>query len=336
VKRESCLVERIADPDNLRLAFWKAQRAKAIHTEVMAFRSGLDARLAALRNEILCGEVHVGDYRYFTISDPKERLICASSFRERVLHHALMNVCHDNFERYQVDDSYACRLGRGTYAAIERAQKFQRAYRWFLKLDVRRYFYSISHSVLKRQLERRFKEWRLLNIFGDIIDSYAASPGCGVPIGNLTSQYFANHYLALADRYAQEQLRIPAYARYMDDMVLWSNSKAQLLTAGRALEQFIGQALQLSLKEFCLNGTDRGLPFLGYLLYPHKTHLTKGSRQRFAAKLATYTHNLSRNGWTQHEYQLHVLPLLAFTNHAHAKKWRSGLIEKMNNKGGDF
>jgi retron-type reverse transcriptase len=330
VKRENYLVERIADPDNLRLAFWKAQRAKSIHSEVIAFRSHLDAELMALRSEILRGEARVGNYRYFTINEPKERLICASSFRECVLHHALMNVCHDSFERYQIDDSYACRVGRGTYAALERAQKFQRTYQWFLKLDVRKYFYSISHSVLKRLLERRFKERRLLNIFSAIIDSYVASPDCGVPIGNLTSQYFANHYLAVADRYAQEQLRIPAYARYMDDMVMWSNSKAQLLSAGRALEQFISQTLQLRLREFCLNSTDRGLPFLGYLLYPHKTHLTKSSRQRFAAKLAAYAHKLSRNEWTQHEYQLHVLPLLAFTDHAHAKKWRSGLNEKMN------
>ncbi|MDR3188784.1 MAG: RNA-directed DNA polymerase, partial [Prevotellaceae bacterium] len=260
--------------------------------------------------------------------------ICAASFRERVLHHALMNVCHDSFERYQINDSYACRVGHGTYAALERAEMFQRKYQWYLKLDVRKYFPSISHLVLKELLARRFKERRLLDIFGAIIDSYSASPGCGVPIGNLTSQYFANHYLALADRYAQEHLRLSAYVRYMDDMALWSDNKAQLLLAGKALEQFIKQTLRLQLKVFCLNGADRGLPFLGYVLYPYKTHLTKGSRQRFATKLATYAHNLSSNEWTQHEDQQHVLPLLAFTDHAQAKSWRNGLAKKMNSKYG--
>jgi hypothetical protein len=329
MKRENYLIERIADPDNLRLAFWKAQRTKSCHTEVVAFRGLLDKNLMLLRNEILQGTVHVGDYRYFTISDPKERLICASSFRERVLHHALINVCHDNFDHYQIYGSYACRLGKGTYAALERAKKFQQQYQWFLKMDVRKYFYSISHSVLKHLLTKRFKEYKLLNIFNSIIDSYSASADCGLPIGNLTSQYFANHYLAVADRYVLEHLHIPAYVRYMDDMVLWTNNKAQLLTAGRALEQFIDNTLHLQLKEFCLNNTDRGLPFLGYLLYPHKICLGKSSRQRFASKLAMYSCKLASNEWTQYEYQQHVLPLLAFTNHANAKKWISVLNEKM-------
>jgi retron-type reverse transcriptase len=326
MKRDNYLIDRIADPDNLRLAFWKTQRGKSCDMAVMAFRQHLDANLALLRNEILCGDVQVGDYCYFTIKDPKERLICASSFRERVLHHALINICHNSFERYQIYDSYACRLGKGTYAALERAKEFQRRYRWFLKLDVRKYFYTVSHTVLKQLLERRFKEYRLLNIFGSIIDSYSASPDYGIPIGNLTSQYFANYYLAFADRYALEELHIPAFVRYMDDMVMWANDKTQLLTTGRALEQFINKTLQLHLKEFFLNRTDKGLPFLGYLLYPHKTFLGRNSRQRFAAKLATYAQKLERNEWSQYEYQQHILPLLAFTRHANATHWRSGLI----------
>jgi retron-type reverse transcriptase len=326
MKRENYLIEHIAAPENLRLAFWKAQRTKSGHKDVMEFRRRLDANLTSLRNEILCGEVCTGDYRYFTIHDPKERLICAASFRERVLHHALINICHNNFERYQIFDSYACRSGKGTYAALERAEKFQHKYQWFLKMDIRKYFYSISHSVLKDLLQRRFKEDKLLNIFGAIIDSYSASTDCGLPIGNLTSQYFANHYLALADRYVLEDLHIPAYVRYMDDMVLWTNSKTQLLTAGRALEQFVNETLHLHLKEFCLNSTNKGLPFLGYLLYPHKTFLGRNSRQRFAAKLAIYSHKLMTDEWTQYEYQQHVLPLLAFTSHANARGWRSSLF----------
>jgi retron-type reverse transcriptase len=330
MKRENCLIECIADPDNLRLAFWKAQRVKSCDTKVMAFRRQLDVNLTQLRAEILRGEVRVGDYRYFTIYEPKERLICASSFRERVLHHALINVCYDSFERYQIYDSYACRPGKGTYAALERAKIFQRKYQWFLKLDVRKYFYSISHNVLKHLLEKRFKEYRLLNIFGSIIDSYTTSTDCGLPIGNLTSQYFANHYLAFADRYASEQLHIPAYVRYMDDIVLWTNNKTQLLAAGRALEQFMNQTLHLNLKEFCLNSTNKGLPFLGYLLYPHKTGLRRSSRRRFAAKLATCSRKLFNNEWTQHEYQQHVLPLLAFTGHANTKRWRNVLNERLD------
>lgn len=325
------MIERIADPENLRLAFWKASRGKIGKAEVMGFRDHLDQNLLSLRNEILEGNVDVGHYHYFTIYDPKERLICASAFRERVLHHALMNICHDHFERCQIFDSYACRIDKGTYAALDRAKYFQKKYTWFLKLDVRKYFYSISHKILKQRLQYRFKESKLLDIFDAIIDSYEASPGKGIPIGNLSSQYFANYYLASADRYVKEQLHIPAYVRYMDDMVLWTNCKIQLLAAGKQLKQFFEGTLHLELKPFCLNRTDKGLPFLGYLLYPHQTRLGRVSKRRFCAKLMDYTCKLKREIWSQEEYQRHVLPLLAFTRYADTKTWRSVFIQYNQN-----
>jgi hypothetical protein len=327
VKRESCLVEQIADPENLRLAFWKAQRGKSLKAEAVAFRGSLDTNLEALRNEILQGEVRPGSYSYFTITAPKERIICAAPFRDRVLHHAIMNVCELSFERYQIFDSYACRTGKGTYAALARAREFQNRYGWFLKLDVRKYFYSISHPILKQSLYRRFKEPKLLSIFDAIIDSYASAQQRGVPIGNLTSQYFANHYLAAADHYVKEHLRIPAYVRYMDDMVLWTNDKKELISAGKNFEQFVNEKLQLQLKPFCLNKTGRSLPFLGYLLYPHQIRLSKNSRTRFSSKLGVYMQKVARDEWSQAKFQQHAMPLLAFTNHANTKKWRSVFLK---------
>jgi hypothetical protein len=290
--------------------------------EVIRFRDDLDRNLLSLRNEILSGRVDAGHYQYFKIYDPKERLICASAFRERVLHHALMNICHDSFERSQIYDSYACRLGKGTYAALDRAKAFQKRYAWFLKLDVRKYFYSISHEILKQQLQRLFKERQLLDIFGTIIDSYEAPSGRGIPIGNLTSQYFANHYLSVADRHIAEFLHIPAYVRYMDDMVLWANDKTQLLSAGKHVTDLMQKTLDLELKPFCLNRAEEGLPFLGYLLYPHSTRLGRLSRQRFRTKYTSYFQKLNSGLWTQEEYQRHILPLLAFTRHADANAWR--------------
>lgn len=323
MKRANFLIERIANPDNLRLAFWKASRHKNGKIEVIKYRNSLDKNLLLLRSEILSGDVDVGHYHYFKIYDPKERLICASAFKERVLHHALMNVCHEYFERYQVFDSYACRIGKGTYAALNRAKSFQKKYLWFLKLDIRKYFYSISHDILKQQLQDMFKENKLLNIFGRIIDSYHHSQDEGIPIGNLTSQYFANHYLSISDRYIKENLHIPAYVRYMDDMVLWSDDKPKLINTAKHLEQFIKEALNLKLKPFCMNSTERGLPFLGYILYPHKTRLGCESRRRFRAKFNDYSLNLNSEIWTQYEYQRHILPLLAFTRYANSRAWRN-------------
>lgn len=316
MKRENNLLEKIADPNNLRLAFWKARKAKEGKMEVSEFRKALDKNLLSLRNELLSGNVHVGNYHYFTIYDPKERLICAASFSERVLHHAIMNVCHANFEKFQIFDSYASRLNKGTYAALERAKCFHKRYKWFLKLDVRKYFDSIDHCILKQLLEKRFKDKALLNVFFSIIDSYQTKSGKGLPIGNLTSQYFANHYLAVADHYIKEKVQVSAYVRYMDDMVIWCNDKNTLLKIGNEFQSFTESTLSLTLKPFCLNSTDKGLPFLGYFLLPDRIMLNKNSRKRFKTKLLHYSGKLQKEEWSQSEYQAHILPLIAFAKHA--------------------
>lgn len=329
MKRENNLIWLIADPDNLRLAFWKARKAKEGKMEVVAYRKSLDENLIALRNELLSGKVQVGQYHYFTIYDPKERKICAATFRERVLHHALMNVCHANFEKYQIYDSYASRLGKGTYAALERTSVFQKQYKWFLKLDVRKYFDSIDHAILKSMLTKRFKDKLLLQIFFQIIDSYQTLEGKGLPIGNLTSQYFANHYLALADHHIKEKLQASAYVRYMDDMVIWSNDKNMLLKIGNEFQSFIESELSLSLKPFCLNSTDKGLPFLGYLLYPDNILLNRQSKKRFKSKFIRYAAMLENEVWHQSDYQAHVLPLIAFAKHANTYHLRRKYNEMM-------
>lgn len=329
MKRENNLIWLIADPDNLRLAFWKACKAKEGKMVVAQYRKSLGENLLSLRNELLSGNVQVGQYHYFTIYDPKERKLCAATFRERVLHHALMNICHANFEKYQIFDSYASRLGKGTYAALERSKYFQRKYKWFLKLDVRKYFDSIDLCILKRQLAKRFKDVVLLKVFYSIIDSYETSTGKGLPIGNLTSQYFANHYLALADHYIKEKFQAPAYVRYMDDMVIWSNDKNSLLKIGNKFQSFIESELSLSLKPFCLNSTDKGLPFLGYILFPKTVLLNNSSRNRFKAKLKQYAYKLNNAEWNQAEYQAHVLPLIAFAKHANTFNLRTKYNELM-------
>ena len=329
MKRDNHLLELIACPDNLRQAFWKAQKGKSGKQEVVSFRRSLDKNLLKIRQDILMGHVDVGHYHYFKIYDPKERNICAATFNERILHHALINICANNFEKFQIYDSYACRVGKGTYAALERAKIFQKRYKWFLKLDIRKYFDSIDHCVLKTLLQRRFKEKALLNIFHQIIDSYETSHEKGIPIGNLTSQYFANHYLAIADHYVKEILRASAYIRYMDDMVIWDNSSSQLFAIGKRLEEFLANDLSLTLKQFCLNRTGNGLPFLGYLVFPDKIKLKRKSKLRFKSKFTDYTNKLRYSEWNQDIYQQHILPLFAFVKHADTHGLRDSMIKKM-------
>ena len=326
MKRASQLLEKVADPDNLRLACWKAGKGKRYAGEVLAYGSHLEQNLARLRGQILSGEVQVGHYRYFKIYEPKERQICASAFSEQVLHHALMNVCHPHFERVQIFDSYASRKGKGTYAAIERAKVFTRYHPWFLKLDVRKFFESVHHDVLKAQLARMFKDRPLLDVFGKIIDSYTASPARGMPIGNLTSQYFANHYLAGLDHFIKEKLGLHAYVRYMDDMVLWHADKRALKNAHTEISQFVSQNLHCSLKPELLNQSSCGLPFLGYSIFPHQLRLTRQSKRRFIRKIKIVEEGYHSGDWDEEKCQRRVLPLLAFAGHAHTKRLREKLF----------
>lgn len=331
MKRTGNLIHKIADFENLQLAFYKAHKAKIEKLEVIAYCQHLDTNLHILQSQILSGEVEVGNYHYFTIYDPKERQICAASFPERILHHALMNVCHPVFEQQQIFDSYATRKDKGTYAALHRAEYFQSSFKWFLKLDIRKYFDSIDHEILFKLIQRKIKDRYVLQIFRKILLSYETTAGKGLPIGSLTSQYFANYYLSFADRYIQQELKIQAYARYMDDMVLWSNDKSILVNAKEKITEFLMDELSLCLKTNTLNSNIHGLSFLGYRVFNDKTTLNRRSKNRFIEKAKQYENNLNTNKWTQEEYQRHILPLLAFTSHAETK----GLREKVFRSSGE-
>ncbi len=148
MKRAGGLMALVAEPENLRRAFLKAASGKRGKADCLAFQARLDENLGTLREELLAGKVRVGDYHLFTIFDPKERTICAASFGQRVLHHAVMAVCEPVLERAAVFDSYACRKGKGRLAAVERAGGYARRHEWFLKMDVRKYFDSIHHGTL--------------------------------------------------------------------------------------------------------------------------------------------------------------------------------------------
>lgn len=310
------MLAEIEDMDNLRLAFWKASKGKRYSASVLAYQTRLEENLRALKEDIESGTVEVGDYRYFFVFEPKKREICASAFREQVLHHAMMNRCHFIFERAQIFDSYASRRGKGTYAALDRSKIFCRRYEWYLKLDVRKFFASIDHQILKMQLAQLFKEEKLLLILFQIIDSYEASPASGLPIGNLTSQYFANHYLSGLDHYIKEKLRCKAYVRYMDDMVLWSSKKKQLLDAQKSIVAFCNDRLKLCLKPMQLNKTKLGLPLLGYRLFPYHVRLLQKSKRRFVDKTTAIYRARNTGLWDDEICQRKMLPLLAFIGYS--------------------
>lgn len=271
--------------DNLLLAFWKAQRGKSRKTDVCEFRKNLLDNIEFMRQELIEKNVSLGDYHYFTIHDPKKRVICAASFRERVLHHAIINVCGDYFERYQIYDSYACRLGKGQTAAIPRAQLFSRRFPWFVKFDIHKYFDTIDHSIVKQLLRRLFKDCDVLRLLDRIIDTYSVTDGKGIPIGNLTSQYFANMYLGKADHFIKRDLKCGGFVRYMDDFICFAQSKEEANRLKKRVEEFLYEQLKLELNPVIINKTQHGFPFLGFRVLPNSLRLLKNTKRRFLDKI---------------------------------------------------
>lgn len=320
MKRVGNLIPRIAEYENLQLAHYKAKKGKETKPEIWAFSKNLDANLKQLQAQIWSGQVEVGNYHYFTIYDPKERRICAAAYPERVLHHAIMNVCAPYFEAIQISDSYATRINKGTFKAVDKAWGFQKRYAYYLKLDVRKYFDNIDHGVMMGLLERMFKDKALLNIFSNILRSYEVLPGKGVPIGNLTSQFFANHYLAVLDHFVKDELQVKPYIRYMDDFAVWADDKIELQGIQRKIEEFIRHRLLLDLKTNYLNTTAHGLPFLGFRLFPQKKLLSLRSKRRFKQKTAFLGEKLERGAISQEQYRLQTTALLAFATKAYVKK----------------
>ena len=326
MKRVANLKSRIVDYDNILLAVHKAFKGKRDKNEVCGFIKNLDSNVAQIYSELESGNVEIGNYHYFKIFDPKERLICAASLKERIVHHAVMNICHDYFDRKLIYDSYATRPGKGVYAALDRVKNSIKRFTYFAKLDVRKYYDTIDHDVLKQQLAVVFKDKWLLGIFEKIIDSYCVTPNKGLPIGNLTSQYFANLYLSGIDHYMKEQVVVPLYVRYMDDVLILMKNRATLMSAVRCYIDYADRYLHLKIKPPIIGNCVNGIPFLGYRVMSGYTLLAGKSKRRFRHKLLKYEKWLANGVFSESDYSNHITPLLAFTMHASSKSFRRSCI----------
>lgn len=312
----------ICSLENLHEAFLRSVRGKSGKISVVVMRQQLDQRLLLMRQQLLDGTFEFGKYSFFEVTDQKRRLICAASFPERVAFHAMMRICHPVFDQFQTNDSFASRPNRGVYQALAHAQQMAGRYQWFAKLDVRKFFYSIHHDVMLRQLCRLFKDPLLLDYFQRIIHSYEASPKRGLPIGNLTSQYFANHYMAVADHWAKERLAVRGMARYMDDVVLFGNDKSVLLRQMEMYCKYVNKELLLDWHEPIVNQTRYGIPFLGYVVYRDSLRLTGRSLRRYRRKLRVLAEQLNRDQITEKEYASRAQCLLAFVDKADSVGYR--------------
>ncbi|PIP60771.1 hypothetical protein COX00_01495 [Candidatus Uhrbacteria bacterium CG22_combo_CG10-13_8_21_14_all_47_17] len=283
------LFEQICSIENIFAAWVRFSNGKRSKADVMAFELRLEDKLFSLRDSLLSGEYRHDPYEPFTIFDPKQRRIHKATVKDRVVHQAIVNVIESFFESRFIHDSYSCRVGKGTHAAVERLRTFlHQASRnntrtvYALKCDVRRFFASVDHPTLLSFLEKRIVDIQTLELLKNIIGSFSVSKGKGIPLGNLTSQLFANIYLHELDRYVKISLREKHYLRYCDDFIILSETKERLAGVTQNIEQFLNTTLSLQLhpKKVFIRTWAQGIDFLGYVLFPHATVIRMKTAER--------------------------------------------------------
>ena len=310
------LYENVCDFENIYLAYRKARKGKRGRAQPAMFERVQDDELLALQEELQTQSYTPGAYHSFFIHDPKKRLISAAPFRDRVVHHALCRVMEPIWDVKFIHDSYANRVGKGTHRALDRTQEFSRRYKYFLQCDVRQFFPSIDHAILKTEFSRRVQDDKFLWLCETILKSgegvlaneyemnyfagdtlFSANRPRGLPIGNLTSQFWANVYMNDFDHFVKRELKCAAYIRYVDDFVLFSNDKKQLAEWRAQIIQKTA-SLRLTLHEECAQifPTNTGIPFLGFRIYPEYRLLKTRKAIHFRRKLNSLLKEYAK-GW---------------------------------------
>ncbi len=327
MKRMGRVLEAVGTRANVVLAFVNTARGRRGRAETRAFEADFDQHIHRLTGALAGGTWMPAGYRRFTVHDPKERIIHAAPFADRVAHHALMNVAGPWLERGASFHSYACRRGKGNLAAVRHAERLTRTHRHFLKLDVRKYFDTVSHDVLAGLLRRQFKDGGFLALMERLVSSYETSPGCGLPIGTLVSQHLANFYLDGLDHFLTERMKCRHHVRYMDDVVLWHDDCARLTDWHLAVTRWLADERGLALKPGSEpRRTADGVPFLGYRITPRGVLLGAAARHRFRRRLSALEAAHDAGTLTDGELQRRSDALLAFVRVAQCLTWRQRLL----------
>jgi len=288
MKKINDIYSKIIAKENLYHSAYMASRGRRYMDTAADFNFSLEEETDRLYKELLTKTYRHGKYRLFTIYDPKKRNIAAAPFRDRVVHHAVHDVIEPIIDKTFIYDSYACRIEKGTHKALNRAQGFLRANRFCFHGDIKQYFPSINHRILKEILRMRIADKDLLWLLDEIVDSAPSNDNeNGLPIGNLTSQFFANLYLNELDYFIKFNLRIKYYLRYMDDFLIFSNEKMGLVEVKEKAGKFLDGSLKLRLHEekSQIYSTSVGIKFLGFRLFSEYRRLASDNVKRFKKRL---------------------------------------------------
>lgn len=302
----------IVEWSNLLAAFRAAAKGKRSKGAVAQFEVDMAEELLALQAELRTGQYTPRPYRQFVVHEAKRRVISAAAFRDRVVHHALVRQTEPILDARFSPSSFANRRGLGTHRAIDRFSELAAHHRYVLRLDIVQYFPSIDHQILQDDLRKHFRDPHIQALVGIILKSGEPQQGPrspayfsgdslfdglrprGLPIGNLTSQIWANVYLDALDHTITGPLNCPAYVRYVDDFAFFSNSKRFLWSIKRAVRAFLdGLRLRLHENQAQVMPTRAGVPWLGFVIGP-------GGRRVKARKVRHFTRRF-REKWAAYE-----------------------------------
>lgn len=321
------LQEELCEWFNIRLAYQNASQGKRSREATAAFEALFPDNLIEIQDELSAKTYQPNVYTSFYIHEPKKRLISAAPFRDRVIHHALCNVTVPYFEKLFIPDSYANQKWKGTHKALDRCTYFARRFKYVLQCDVKQFFPGIDHAVLRNILEKMIPDQSVMWLIDGILDSgrgvlaeeyemkyfpndnlFAVSRPRGLPIGNLTSQWWANCYLNPFDQFVKRELRCEGYVRYVDDFLLFSDHKRELMQwREKILKRMERFRLTLHEESAYPKPVTEGIPFLGFIVFPDHRRLKSRKGYAFRKKLihlAQYesdeTIKASVQGWTNH------------------------------------
>jgi len=325
---------RLFSLENIYRAYRKCRRRKRTTCNALSFEQNLEENLLALHEDLNSGTYAPGRSLAFLVKKPKRREIFAADFRDRVAHHILVGRLERTWEPMFIHDSYACRNGKGTHKGVERLQAFTRKVTanatrqaWYLQLDIRGYFVTLDRNILYKRLATHEFDPAVLWLIRMILFNEAtmncrfrkvrradfdplpphktlfkARPACGLPIGNLTSQFFANVYLDILDQFVKHRLKARYYLRYCDDMVLLSTDKGELEEWGQQIEGFVKTRLRLHLNERRrLRPVSDGIDFLGYIVRPDYLLVRRRVVGALRERLEQAEHALCGLGMAEHD-----------------------------------
>lgn len=327
MKSYNNLFEKISSFENLCNAFYKSRKGKSNSPDAVRFFFNLEHDVFSLKEKIESGNYSTGKYKAFTVFEPKKRLIKAVPFKDRVVHHAICNLIEPIFDSGFIDYSYACRKNKGTHKALKKIKNIVQGKKlsdtcYALKCDIKKYFPSIDHSVLKYIIRKRISDKKLVKILDIIIDSDSSiyGKGKGIPIGNLTSQLFANIYLNSLDQFVKHNLKCRYYLRYVDDFIIFSESKKMLHIYKQKIKQFLKKELCLDIHQKKANIflVSSGVDFVGYQVYPEVTRIRKSNINKFRKRMK-HLLNLYKSGMIEHSFiESSIQSWLGHAKHADA------------------